>query len=179
MSIDGIGAFKANISGLPVATDLPPSVQGYLLKTRQTANIEIQFKIPIDARPGEYKYTWTFERFPGTAFTRTGVLRVYAFGEEPPPNGSMLPTPLLLAAFPALFAAYFVVRRRKRKVAKSVGIAILVLLVLFVVFGEGWKIFYLAYMLLMIGFSPIAGAIILVLIILLAVVANRRMRRRM
>lgn len=179
MSIDGIGTFKANISGLPLATDLPPNIRGHLLKTRQTANIEIQFEIPVDARPREYKYTWTFERFPGTSLTRTDALRVYATGEEPPRSESTLPMPLLLMVFPVLLVAYFVVKRRNRKMARALSIATVALLALFMVFGEGWEILYLAYMLLLVGFSPIAGVIILVLIILLAVVAIRRMRRKM
>ncbi len=179
MSIAGIGVFQSNMSGLPLSSNLPPGVRGYMLKARQTVNIETYFETPADTKPGEYRYTWTLETFPGNPFARTDTLKVYAVGEEPQPEQNLFSTPLLIA-FPILVVAYLLVRRRDRRVARVLSIATLALLALFMVFGEGWKIIYLAYMLtmLVIGFFPPAGVITPILIVLAALVAIRRRRRK-
>jgi len=181
VKISGVGTFQANLSFiLPEVTLGRPGILCYLLKPHQPANIEIPFKIPTDTKPGEYSYTWTIE-FSGTApFSKTETLKVCAVGEEPQPEQTPIPMPLLLIAFPVLLVTYFLLKRTHRKTARALKIATLALLALFMVFGEGWKIIYLAYMLtmIMIGFFPPAGVIIPILIVLSALVAIHRRRRK-
>jgi hypothetical protein len=106
MNIDGIGTFKWDMSAFP---------NGYEWKQGQTVNIEIYFRMPADAQPRVYRYTWLIERRPGSLITYEGRLEVYAVGEEP--SQSQFPTPLVLIPLLilAIVATLIIIRRRGRK----------------------------------------------------------------
>jgi DNA-directed RNA polymerase subunit RPC12/RpoP len=122
MNITGIGTFTWNGTGLPEATNLPPTVHAYLLRSGQTANIEILFRIPADARPGEYEYTWSITSshspFAGSPIIHSDRLRVIAAGEKPPSESQFNPLLLVFIAPLILLAVYPMARRRGKKTAK-------------------------------------------------------------
>lgn len=132
MKIVGIGVFKWD-ANLPEAPNLPPNVHAYLVKKDQTVSIGIGFKIPPDARPGEYEYVWTITAgptpFSPAPFTRSDKLRVLAVGEKPPTE-PFNPFLLALISIPVLLVAYPLVRWKSKKIAKIVGIGIIALIVL-------------------------------------------------
>jgi len=134
MNITGIGTFAWNGTGLPEAANLPPDVHGYLLRSGQTVNIEIPFKIPVDARPGEYEYTWAITSshapFPASPATFSDTLTVVAIGEEPPPTQPPQLGLLFAVAIAALalLVTYPLVRWKSKKAASVAGVGILALL---------------------------------------------------
>jgi len=107
MNIDGIGTFKWDMSAFP---------NGYEWKRGQTVNIEIYFRMPADAQPRVYRYTWLIERVPGPLITFEGRLEVCAVGEEP--SQSQFPLPLVLIAVPILALAVVVFRRKRGRRTK-------------------------------------------------------------
>jgi len=176
MNITDIGVFKWNMTGIPEDRKIefgPNRTLAYLWKKGESLNIEIFFTIPADARLGEYMYTWailwhTYKM----AFTKTDALRVYAVGEEPPPQ-SQMPSPflLLLIALPVLLVAYPLVRWKSRKLAKVVGIGVIALIALGIVFG-GFLFIFLIFNFIT-TFYPL-----LILLILAIVAASIIIRRR-
>lgn len=169
MDIVGIGTFESDMTSLTAATNLPPGVSGYVLKTRQTTTIEVHFRLPVDAKPGEYKHTWTIDATSGNLMTKTETLRVYPVGEKPPPEP---PNPFLLGliALPILLVAYPLVRWKSRKAAKIVAIGIAALLVLNVVLGG------FLFISLVLGF--IAGFYPLLILLILCIAGASILRRR-
>jgi hypothetical protein len=89
MDIAVIGVFKYDMSAF---------LNGLQWKKGRTVNIEIFFKIPIDAQPREYEYTIIVERRPGPLITQKDKLSVYASGEGPP--SQLNPFLLVLIALP-------------------------------------------------------------------------------
>lgn len=81
MNTTGIGTLAWNGAGLPKAANLPPSVHAHL-RGGQALNIEIPFKIPVDAHPSEHGYVWAIMSshapFPGSPLTCFGTLLILA-----------------------------------------------------------------------------------------------------
>jgi len=169
MDIVGIGTFESDMTGLTAATNLPPGVSGYVLKTRQTATIEVYFKVPVDTKPGEYKYTWIIDSTSGNLMTRTETFRVYPVGEKPPPEP---PNPFLLGlvALPILVVAYPFVRWKNKRIAKIVAIGIAALLVLDFVLG--------GFLFVSLVLTFIAGFYPLLILLILCMVAASMLRRK-
>jgi len=118
MDIAGIGRFEWDATGLEKATSLPPDIDAYLLRKGETINIEIPFRIPVDAKPGEYRYTWAIVAHPSPIghqeYSKSDSLRVIATGESPP-SQSQFPLPLVLIAIPILLLAVVVSKWKKKK----------------------------------------------------------------
>jgi len=146
MKIVGVGVFKWD-ANLPEAPNLPPNVHAYLVKKDQTVSIGIGFKIPPDARPGEYEYVWTITAgptpFAPAPFTRSDKLRVLAVGEKPPTE-PFNPFLLVLISIPVLLVAYPLVRWKSKKIAKIVGIGTIALFMLGFALG-GFLFVFLAF----------------------------------
>ena len=173
MNITGIGVFKFDMTGIPEDRKVgfgPNNTLAYVWKKGETLSID--FKIPADAKPGEYSYTWSISWAIKMEMKKTDTLRVYAVGEEP--SQSLNPFLLVLIAIPALLVAYPLVRWKSRKWAKVVVIAVIALTALGIVFG-GFLFIFLIFNFIT-AFYPLL--ILLILAIVAALIIIRRRGRR-
>jgi len=171
MNIHGIGVFKFNMTGIPEDRKIefgPNNTLAYVWKKGETLSVD--FRIPADAQPGEYTYTWTILWPHEMVFAKTDTLRVYAVGEAPPPE-PLNPFLLAFLAIPVLLVAYPLVRWKSRKLAKVIGVGIIALIVLDIVFG-GFLFIFLIFNFIT-TFYPL-----LILLILAIVAASIIIRRR-
>lgn len=125
MEIEGIGKFEWDTTGFAEAPNLPPDVHAYPLAKGQTVEYIIPFKIPSDAKPGDYRYTWTIVMGPtpfgGDPFSRSDTLRILAVGEVPPPPSANFPW--LLIAIPILILIATISILVKKLVKKKNGVS--------------------------------------------------------
>jgi len=170
MNIHSIGIFKFNMTGIPEDRKVgfgPNNTLAYVWKKGETLSVD--FKIPADAKPGEYSYTWSISWPIKMEMKKTDTLRVYAVGEEP--SQPLNPFLLVLIALPVLLVAYPLVRWKSRKLAKVIGIGVIALIALGIVFG-GFLFIFLIFN-FMTAFYPL-----LILLILAIVAASIIIRRR-
>jgi len=175
MNIHSIGIFKFNMTGIPEDRKVgfgPNNTLAYVWKKGETLSID--FKIPADAKPGEYSYTWSISWPIKMEMKKTDTLRVYAVGEAPSPSQSLNPFLLALIAIPVLLVAYPLVRWKSRKWAKVIGIAVIASIALGVALG-GFLFIFLIFNFIT-AFYPLL--IILILAIVAASIIIRRRGRR-
>jgi ribosomal protein L32 len=175
MNIHGFGVFKFNMTGIPEDRKVgfgPNNTLAYVWKKGETLSVD--FRIPPDAKPGEYSYTWSISWPSKMEMKKTDTLRVYAVGEAPPPE-PLNPFLLVLIAIPVLLVAYPLVRWKSRKLAKVVGISVIALITLGIVFG-GFLFIFLIFNFIT-AFYPLLLLLILV-IVAASIIIRRRGRKR-
>ncbi|MBM5805724.1 MAG: hypothetical protein FJZ49_06670 [Candidatus Verstraetearchaeota archaeon] len=195
LNITGIGVFTwdsstINASNLHSAslTNVPlfapngtylGDVVGCRIERGGSATFHVYFKIPEDAKKGDYPYTFNMPIMIDLPVEISGSIAVYPQGEVPPPDVvgealSLLGTAGLLLLL-VLSPVYLVLRWKKKARAAKYAKIVLILSVI-LVFAALWKIIAFAMYL---GFVFFPFWPLLALIIIVVLLWRRRKRKKL